>query len=328
MGPLVIEHLRFWRSSHPVATPPIEYNDQAIVDNLTENNVRRLWASRRMREDEQMYLVHVQGTAGIGHPTTLVVKKFQNMDGTVDENLENRCKSEMILLASIRHDNIVNVLDVIQREDAIMLLYRYAVNGSLDYWLHRREEGDPPLSWPKRMAIAIAVAKGLCHLHHGCSKPVVHHNINSSNILLDQDFKAAIASFEAAQMNMAGLNQPLPIVEIPVGNFGYAAPEYGMATNQVTEKVDIYGFGVVLLELVTGQAANGAGSDGHLAIWAQKNLEKLMANNLKMFKNAVDKGISDQAKYLHEMASVFRLGVDYTFFNTCETFFRYTSNSF
>lgn len=83
-----------------------------------------------------------------------------------------------------------------------------------------------------------------------------------------------------------------------------------MATNQVTEKVDIYSFGVVLLELVTGQAANGAGSDGHLAIWAQKNLEELMANHLEMFKNTVDKGIPDKAKYLPEMASVFRLGVD------------------
>lgn len=184
------------------------------------------------------------------------------MDGTVDDNLENRCKSEMILLASVRHDNIINVLHVIQREHDIMLVYRYAVNGSLNYWLHRREEGYPPLTWPERMAIAIGMAKGLCHLHDGCSKPVVHHNINSSNILLDQDFEAMIASFDAAQMNMAGLNQPLPIAEIPVGNFGYAAPEYGMATNQVTEKVDIYSFGVVLLELVTGQAANGAGA-GH-----------------------------------------------------------------
>ncbi|XP_073361311.1 probable serine/threonine-protein kinase PBL10 [Aegilops tauschii subsp. strangulata] len=102
------------------------------------------------------------------------------------------------------------------------------------------------------------------------------------------------------------------LIRIPVGNFGYAAPEYGMATNQVTEKVDIYSFGVVLLELVTGLAANGAGADGHLASWAHKNLEELMANHLKMFKNVVDKGISDQAKYLQEMASVFRLGVDCT----------------
>ncbi|EMS55341.1 Leucine-rich repeat receptor-like protein kinase PXL2 [Triticum urartu] len=224
-----------------------------------------------------------RGTAGIGHPTTLVVKKFQNSDGIVDGDLENRCKLEMILLASIRHDNIVNVLHFIQRENAIMLVYTYQVNGSLDQWLHRREEGELPLSWPERRAIAIGVAKGLCHLHHGCNKPVVHHNINSSNILLDQNFKAVIASFGAAQMNMAGLNQPLPIVETVFGNFGYAAP---------------------------GRMANGV--DGQLAIWARDNCSELMAKKLERFKIAVDNGIPDQALYMEEMATMFRLGVDCT----------------
>lgn len=187
-----------------------------------------MWDSRRIGEDEQLYLVHVQGIAGIGLPITLVVKKFQNMDGVVDGNLENRCKSEMFLLASILHDNIVNVLHFIQRENAIMLVYTYQVNGSLDQWLHRREEGDPPLSWPQRKAIAIGVAQGLCHLHHGCNRPIVHH-ITSINILLDQELNAKIASFGAAQMNMAGLNQSLPIAGTVFGNFGYAAPEYGRA---------------------------------------------------------------------------------------------------
>lgn len=122
-----------------------------------------------------MYLVHVQGTARIGRPITFVVKKFQNLDGTVDGNLLNRCKLEMILLASVRHDNIIDVLHFIQREDAIMLVYEYPVNGSLDYWLHGQEGGDSPLIWPQRMGIAIGVAQGLCHLHHGSNRPVVHH---------------------------------------------------------------------------------------------------------------------------------------------------------
>ncbi|XP_044427856.1 probable serine/threonine-protein kinase At1g01540 [Triticum aestivum] len=211
-----------------------------------------MWASRRMGEDEQLYLVHVQGTDGIGLPNTLVVNKFQNLDG----NLENRCKSEMILLATVRHDNIIQILHVIERDEAIMLIYKYEPNRNLGYWLHQREGGDRMLTWPKRMSIAIGVAKGLCHLHHGCNRPVVHHNINANNILLDQDLKAVIASFGMAQINMAGLGQPLPITDLPLGNFGYAALEYGMATNQVTEKVDIYNFGVVLLELVTGRVAN------------------------------------------------------------------------
>ena len=181
-----------------------------------------MWTSRRFEEDE-LYLVHVQC---IGLPTTLAVKKFKNMNPTlqVDENVTNRCKYEMMLLASICHENIISVLHVIERDEAIMLIYKYEPNRNLGYWLHQREGGDRMLTWPKRMSIAIGVAKGLCHLHHGCNRPVVHHNINSNNILLDQNFKAVIASFGAAQMNMAGLNQPLPIVETVFGNFGYAAP--------------------------------------------------------------------------------------------------------
>ncbi|XP_044366712.1 leucine-rich repeat receptor-like protein kinase PXL1 isoform X3 [Triticum aestivum] len=299
-----------WRTNHPVAMLPIVLNDQGIVDSLTENNQRSMWASTRIGEDEQLYLVHVQGTAGIGLPITLAVKKFQNSDGIVDGNLENRCKSEMILLASIRHDNIVNVLHFIQRENALLLVYTYQVNGSLDQWLHRREEGDLPLSWPQRKAIAIGVAQGLRHLHHGCNRPIVHHNITSTNILLDHNFKAVIASFGAAQMNMAGLNQPLPIAWTVFGNFGYAAPEYGRAASQLTEKVDTYSLGVVLLELVTGRVADGV--DGQLAIWARDNCSELMAKKLERFKIAVDKGIPDQAQYMEEMATVFRLGVDCT----------------
>ncbi|XP_020152713.1 MDIS1-interacting receptor like kinase 1-like [Aegilops tauschii subsp. strangulata] len=306
--------LRFRFSSRPAATQPIVLNEQAIVENLTQDKVKRMWATSRTWEDEQLYLVHDQGIAGITLPCTLVVKKFQNMNPAlqVDDNVQYRYKSEMILLASNSHDNIIKVVDLIQREDAIMLVYEYPVNGSLQSWLHQPMDAGQPLSWPQRRAIAIGVAKGLCHLHHECKKPIVHHNINSSSILLDQNFKAVIASFDVAQMNMAGLGQPLPVTDLPPGNFGYAAPEYGRATNQVTEKADIYSFGVLLLVLVTGRVANGPGGNGLLATWAQKKCNELMANNLKMFKITVGKGMPNQARYMKEMATMFRLGVDCT----------------
>uniref|UniRef100_A0ACD6AD42 Uncharacterized protein n=1 Tax=Avena sativa TaxID=4498 RepID=A0ACD6AD42_AVESA len=203
----------------------IDFNDAAILSNLTQANLRRTWASRRIVED-QLYLVHVQGTGGIGRPITVVVKKFQNVDGTVIGDIESRWKSEMVMLAFIRHENIIQVLHVIQREEAIMLVYEYAVKGSLDYWLHRREEHHRPLSWLERLRIAIGVAQGLHHMHEGCNKPVVHHNMNSTNILLDEQLNAKITSFGAAQISMAGLNQPLPIADLPAaaGNFGYTAP--------------------------------------------------------------------------------------------------------
>ena len=300
--------------SHPAKTLPIELNGQAIVDSLTEINKRRVWASRMVRDDE-LYIVQVQGIVGISLPTTLVVKKCQNVNLAlqVDDNVKHRYISEMLLLASNSHDNIIKVVDIIQREDAIMLVYEYPVNGRLQSWLHQPMDDVRPLSWPQRRVIAIGMAKGLCHMHHTCKKPIVHHNINSSNILLDQNFKPVIASFDAAQMNMAGLDQPLPIVGLPLGNFGYAAPEYGVAASKLTEKVDTYSFGVLMLELVTGRMANEFGADGHLATWARRNnFTELMANQQEMFQSAVDADIPDQARYMEEMAIVFMLGVDCT----------------
>ncbi|XP_044426639.1 receptor-like protein kinase 7 [Triticum aestivum] len=303
--------MQLW--SRPAKTLPIELNGQAIVDSLTEINKRRVWASRMVRDDE-LYIVHVQGIAGVSLPTTLVVKKFQNENPAlqVDGNVTYRYKSEMILLASNSHDNIIKVVDLIQWEDAIMLVYEYPVNGSLQSWLHQPMDVVRTLSWPQRRVIAIGMAKGIYHMHYRCKKPIIHHNINSNNILLDQNFKPVIASFDAAQMNMAGLDQPLPIAGLPLGNFGYSAPEYGVAARELTEKVDTYSFGVFMLELVTGRMANEAGADGHLATWARNNFTKLMANQQEMFQSAVDRDIPDQAPYMEEMATVFMLGVDCT----------------
>ncbi|CAM0948603.1 unnamed protein product [Alopecurus aequalis] len=292
---------RFWRSANPAA---IDFNDEGILNNITETNLKNIWASRRMVEDgDRLYLVHFQRTAGIGLPITVVVKKFQNLDGIVDADVESRWKLEMIMLAFVHHENIIKVLHAIQREDTFMLVYEYPLNGSLDYWLHRREEHDMPLSWRQRRAIAIGVAQGLCHMHYGCNKTVVHHNINCNNILLDQELDAKISSFEVGQMDMAGLNQPLPIVAQHVG---YTAPEY-FRVAELMEKVDSYSFGVVLLELVTGRVANG--DDGLLAVWARNNCNELMANKHEGFKEVVDMGIPHRARYMKEMLSVFKLGV-------------------
>ncbi|XP_044428147.1 probable leucine-rich repeat receptor-like protein kinase At5g49770 [Triticum aestivum] len=235
-------------------------NEQAIVDNLTEDNATRVLASRRTAEGEQLYLVYDQGSAGTSPPNKLLVKKFHNANPAlqVDGNVMYRCNSEMFLLANISHKNIIKVVDHIQREDAIMLIYEYPVHGSLRSWLHQPMDAGRHLSWPDRRGIAIGVARGLRQLHHRCNKLFVHHNINSENILLDQNFKAVIASFGAAQVNMAGLGQPLPITDLRPGNFGYAAPEYGLGKNQLTEKVDIYSFGVLMLELVTGNLTSDA----------------------------------------------------------------------
>uniref|UniRef100_A0ACD5XF15 Uncharacterized protein n=1 Tax=Avena sativa TaxID=4498 RepID=A0ACD5XF15_AVESA len=300
--------LRLWTRSRsrPATTRPIDFSDEGILNNLTQANLRNVWASRRMVDgQDHLYLVHFQHTAAVGPPITVVVKKFGNVDGMVDSHVKSRWKVERIMLALLQHENIIKILHVIEREEAVMLVYEYAMNGSLHYWLHRREGNHRALSWPERMGIAIGVAQGLCHMHHGCSTPVAHHNITCNNILLDQDLNPKICSFGVGQLN-AGLNQPLPIVDLHVGDFGYTAPDYALL-GTLTEKVDTYSFGVVLLELVTGRVANG--DDCMLAIWARNNCNQLMASKQELFKEVVDMAIPHQAWYMKEMSTVFKLGV-------------------
>ncbi|KAM3254526.1 hypothetical protein ACQJBY_048186 [Aegilops geniculata] len=235
---------------------------------------------------------------------------------------------EVNLLRGLRHENIITLVPASTHGSEFV--YEHAENGSLDQWLHPpplSEAGErrplPPLTWPTRRAIAIGVAGGLSYLHEQC---IVHHNINSSNVLLDRAFKPKITGFSHAQkINIAGSDdgdeQPPPTFQPLTGNFGYAAPDYVTMIGELTEMVDVYSFGVVLLELVTGRAAiefaitdDGGGVPcrswprvWHLPAWAHD-----VMNNRGFSSNVVDVGIPDKAWYMREMEAAFKLAVDCT----------------
>ncbi|XP_047049323.1 probable inactive receptor kinase At1g27190 [Lolium rigidum] len=297
---------------------PLQCNEQDIVDGLHPSSVIGNADHRRRtsKSSSVLYRVIIQGQ---GTPRTMVVKKFQHNETGPD--VESRCLAEVNLLGSMCHHSIINLAGHIRTDSCVLLVYDHMENGSLHKWLHPSlpqvpAEGEEtvrlrPLDWPTRRAIAVDVASGICHLHHGCNNLIVHHNINSNSILLDGDLKAKIAGFGYAQLNLAGLDHPVPAWELTGTNiFGYTAPEY---TTEVTQKVDVYGFGVVLLELVTGRVANQAAVDGHLATWAGKHCNQLLKNNAAGFNNdAADHNIPDRARHLKEMAAMFRLGVSCT----------------
>ncbi|CAI8591203.1 unnamed protein product [Vicia faba] len=155
-------------------------------------------------------------------------------------------EAEVATLSSIRHMNVVKLYCSITSEDSSLLVYPLLPNGSL--WERLREE-ETRMGWEVRYHIALGAARGLAYLHHGCDKPIMHRDIKSSNILLDEEWKPRIADFGLAKIldGEAGSSS-----QVITGTHGYMAPEYAHTLN-VTEKSDVYSFGVVLMELVTGK---------------------------------------------------------------------------
>lgn len=156
--------------------------------------------------------------------------------------------AEVETLSSIRHVNVVKLYCSITSEDSSLLVYEYLPNGSLWDRLHTCKK--LALDWDTRYEIAVGAAKGLEYLHHGCERPVIHRDVKSSNILLDELLKPRIADFGLAKIVEA--NSSRDSTHVVAGTHGYIAPEYGY-TYKVDEKSDVYSFGVVLMELVTGK---------------------------------------------------------------------------
>lgn len=141
------------------------------------------------------------------------------------------------------------MLGYVSNDADTMVLYEYMSGGSLWEALHGRGKGKHLLDWVSRYNVASGVAAGLAYLHHDCRPPVIHRDVKSSNVLLDANMEEAkIADFGLARV----MARPNETVSVVAGSYGYIAPEYGY-TLKVDQKSDIYSFGVVLMELLTGR---------------------------------------------------------------------------
>ncbi|KAL8476027.1 hypothetical protein ACS0TY_028627 [Phlomoides rotata] len=154
---------------------------------------------------------------------------------------------EIKILGNVNHFNLISLYGFCDHDGVFYLVYEYMEEGSLKKWLSS-EDCAVYLTWAHRVVIALDVANGLNYLHNFTAPAYVHKDINSSNILLNRDLRAKIANFSLARENG---NSDTSCVE---GVKGYVAPEY-MQAGVFTPKVDVYAFGVVLLELITGREA-------------------------------------------------------------------------
>ncbi|KAI7751385.1 hypothetical protein M8C21_002980 [Ambrosia artemisiifolia] len=169
---------------------------------------------------------------------TVAVKKLD----TQSRDALKEFQTEIDILSKVQHPNIITLLGYCVDNETKLLVYELMQNGSLDTQLHGPSCGSN-LTWYCRMKIALDTARGLEYLHEHCKPPVIHRDLKSSNILLDSSYNAKLADFGLAVMDGANKNVKLS------GTLGYVAPEY-LLDGKLTDKSDVYAFGVVLLELL------------------------------------------------------------------------------
>lgn len=181
----------------------------------------------------------------IDEKTTFAVKRLNKGHDERDQGFER----ELNTLGDIKHRNIVTLHGYYIAPQFNLLIYELMPNGGLDAFLHRRCKGGKSLDWATRHKIALGAARGIAYLHHDCVPHIIHRDIKSSNILLDQNMEARVSDF-----GLATLMEPdqTHVSTVVAGTFGYLAPEY-FDTGKATTKGDVYSFGIVLLELLTGK---------------------------------------------------------------------------
>ncbi|XP_020220842.1 probable LRR receptor-like serine/threonine-protein kinase At4g29180 isoform X2 [Cajanus cajan] len=193
-------------------------------------------------------------------------------------------QTEAELLMTVHHKNLVSFIGYCDDDNKMALIYEYMANGSLKDFLSLSDGNSHSLSWERRIQIAIDAAEGLDYLHHGCKPPIIHRDVKSANILLSQDLEAKIADFGLSrEFRKENQNQDSSMIYNDVSNeksavmgtTGYLDPEY-YKLGTLNEKSDIYSFGIVLLELITGRPAilKSLGNPlMHILEWIRSELE-------------------------------------------------------
>ncbi|KAK1302673.1 putative receptor-like protein kinase [Acorus calamus] len=177
--------------------------------------------------------------------TEVAVKKLLNNLGQAEKEF----RVEVEAIGHVRHKNLVRLLGYCVEGIHRMLVYEYVNNGNLEQWLHGAMHQHGSFTWEARMKVILGTAKALAYLHEAIEPKVVHRDIKSSNILIDDEFNAKVSDFGLAKLLGSGKSH---ITTRVMGTFGYVAPEYAN-TGLLNEKSDVYSFGVLLLEAVTGR---------------------------------------------------------------------------
>lgn len=217
-----------------------------------------------------------KATAGFSEerrvPGTAVYRGVFNGDAAAVKRVSGDVSGEVGILKRVNHCSLIRLSGLCVHRGDTYLVFEYAENGALSDWLHGGDAATGVLGWRQRVQVAFDVADGLNYLHHYTNPPCVHKNIKSSNILLDADLHGKMSSFGLARALPAGDGAAAAAAQLTrhvVGTQGYLSPEY-LEHGLITPKLDVFAFGVVLLELLSGKEAafSGDGENGEaLLLW-------------------------------------------------------------
>ncbi|KAJ4829907.1 hypothetical protein Tsubulata_025136 [Turnera subulata] len=196
-------------------------------------------------------------------------------------------QAEVKLLLRVHHRNLTSLIGYCNEGVNLALIYEYMANGNLKQhlsglfmllwilFLFLTDAGAYPhtLDWETRIRIAVEAAQGLEYLHNGCKPPILHRDVKTTNILLNENFQAKLSDFGLSKTFQ--VESESHMTTVPVGTPGYLDPEY-WGTNWLTEKSDVYSFGVVLLEIITSRAVivKDNETNGHISDWVRSVIER------------------------------------------------------
>ncbi|KAJ9692195.1 hypothetical protein PVL29_011324 [Vitis rotundifolia] len=206
--------------------------------------------------------VHL-GTLADGTQVAVKLRSQSSMQGSKE------FRAEAKLLMRVHHKNLVRLVGYCNDGTNMALIYECMSNGNLRQRLSERDTD--VLYWKERLQIAVDAAQGLEYLHNGCKPPIIHRDLKTSNILLNEKLQAKIADFGLSR-DLATESGP-PVSTVPAGTPGYLDPEYYSSGN-LNKRSDVYSFGIVLLELITGQPAIITPGNIHIVQWISPMIER------------------------------------------------------